>query len=619
MKNFFLLTFFSLFSLSSFSQSSLTISKMPSANLKSVPFAKGQDNCSNQTGPSTGSFLNFNTTPAKTRSGEIVIGNTTYDNLPSNQRLFPGASGKLSASWTGSTWIGAVTASNPWPDRGTFTNFFDGSSWGPIPTVRIESIRAGFPANVILGNGSEWNFSHVPVDTLLDILNRPVAGTGAWTETVPSGLEVMWPHATAWNNYIHVIGSDNKAPANNYMQYSRSSNGGVSWDIQNMVLPQIDTANCFNIMSAESYAIDARNHTVAVIAGGSSNSVYLWKSTDDGSNWTRSTIWNFALCGMDGYQITDVNMDGIVDTLETSDGSYAIIIDNNNLVHTWFGYTRVIDTDTTQATGSGWNYYPGWNALMYWNESFGADSFQIIGRAPDMDGDSSLAGIGADLPNYGCSLASMATVAMDTTNNIIFCVFTAPIENTDLFGDPTNASAQSFRDLFGTYSTDNGLTWSTQSNLTNTATTYTENAFPSASKYTRNGKVDVMWMRDGDPSTSLDNSQGTADAVQPNDIVFNSFGLNNFDGVKTIDQNVQSVNIYPNPTSDIICLNLNGFTALKGSITMVNLLGQTVKSFSNITLNRTMKIDASDLTEGIYFVTVKTSEQSLTQKVIIAQ
>lgn len=48
-------------------------------------------------------------------------------------------------------------------------------------------------------------------------------------------------------------------------------------------------------------------------------------------------------------------------------------------------------------------------------------------------------------------------------------MYSMPIENTDLFGDPYNPYAQSFRDLFGVYSDDNGLTWSTPVNLTNNA------------------------------------------------------------------------------------------------------------------------------------------------------
>jgi hypothetical protein len=46
------------------------------------------------------------------------------------------------------------------PDRGTGYNYFDGSSWGPKPSTRIESKKAGWPSITKWGANGEFVVSH---------------------------------------------------------------------------------------------------------------------------------------------------------------------------------------------------------------------------------------------------------------------------------------------------------------------------------------------------------------------------------------------------------------------------------------------------------------------------
>ena len=98
-----------------------------------------------------------------------------------------------------------------------------------------------------------------------------------------------------------------------------------------------------------------------------------------------------------------------------------------------------------------------------------------------------------------------------------------PIEYTDWYGDPTVEEAQSFRDLFGIYSADNGATWLAPINLTNTAELHHENVFPMVYDKVVDGKVHVVWMQDLEPGTYFDVSQTAYDPIGTNNIRYQAF------------------------------------------------------------------------------------------------
>lgn len=72
----------------------------------------------------------------------------------------------------------------------------------------------------------------------------------------------------------------------------------------------------------------------------------------------------------------------------------------------------------------------------------------------------------------------------------------------------------------------------------------------------------------------------------------------------------QNFNIYPNPTSDIININLENDLILK-QVTIYNNLGQIVKTATENV------IDVSHLAKGLYFLEVNTDKGKATKKVVI--
>lgn len=86
-----------------------------------------------------------------------------------------------------------------------------------------------------------------------------------------------------------------------------------------------------------------------------------------------------------------------------------------------------------------------------------------------------------------------------------------------------------------------------------------------------------------------------------------------YEGTVSIKEhsNKISVNVYPNPTSDKIIVNYPGITELKIS----NALGQTVKNEKFTAIN-SKTTDVSDLTKGVYYVSIKTADGIASSKFV---
>lgn len=75
----------------------------------------------------------------------------------------------------------------------------------------------------------------------------------------------------------------------------------------------------------------------------------------------------------------------------------------------------------------------------------------------------------------------------------------------------------------------------------------------------------------------------------------------------------QNISLYPNPVSDIF--NLSSTTSTIENITLTDLNGRTVKNINVNSLSST-EVNISDLTSGMYFVTVQTDNGSGSTKII---
>ena len=80
-----------------------------------------------------------------------------------------------------------------------------------------------------------------------------------------------------------------------------------------------------------------------------------------------------------------------------------------------------------------------------------------------------------------------------------------------------------------------------------------------------------------------------------------------------------AVRVYPNPASDVLNIEVNASQASEMSINVYNIMGQNVMSKTasiNTGINRP-SISTSELSSGIYFVTVKANGFENTMKFIV--
>ncbi len=470
----------------------------------------------------TEGFLGNMMKTSSSRAGGTIVGNTTYglgSNAGPNDRLLVYPSGKVSVVYTGSEETAAA-----YSDRGTYYNNYDGGAWGAITNAREESYRTGFPQLTNLGGeaGTEMFVVHNGANQL-GLFSAP-ALTGSFTEMGSSlTLTGTWPRIASSGNYVYILSADYPGTGSDVrLLFHRSSDGGATWDIMNSYLPGVEDTTLYGIMGAESYKILAAGNNVWVVSGESVNDLAMWKSTDNGSSWTRTRIIEFPIPGYNDV-ISDITGDGIADTITTQDGAVSILIDNSGMAHVFAGATMILDD--TPGDG-GWSYFPGVSGIWYWNEAMGADSVQYLDVMVDWDesGDP-FDGIGADLPNYGIGMTSQATPSLDPTTGNIYLVYTQQIEYTDWIGDPADPAAQSFRDLFGIYSTDGGFSWSSPVNLSYVANEHYENVYPTTTPTTMGDVVNVLWMQDQEPGNAFETP---ADPIDNNDIMFRGFDFDRF-------------------------------------------------------------------------------------------
>ena len=87
---------------------------------------------------------------------------------------------------------------------------------------------------------------------------------------------------------------------------------------------------------------------------------------------------------------------------------------------------------------------------------------------------------------------------------------------------------------------------------------------------------------------------------------------------KNID--IASVSVYPNPVKDIAKVSVNLKQNANVSVDITNLVGQQVMSLNKGNMSagsQQFTIDASSLTSGVYFITVKVNGEKYTQKLIV--
>ncbi len=559
---------------------------------------------------------------------EALTGTTYYDNQSNSsmqKRMAAFSDGTIGATFTYGTDY------PNFPERGTGYNYFDGNSWGPVPTARIESDRTGWPAYAPWGENGEIVVSHYSGASVggLAIVSRATKGTGSWTENVLHGpeplAELLWPRCATGgvnNSVLHVF-SITMPVANGGVVYqgmdgapiySRSSDGGATWDVEGY-LPDEMNSNYYNAFSGDTYEIAAQGDNVAILWGDNFSDLGLLKSTDGGDTWTKTLIWTCP------YPLWVTGTP--TDTFYCPDGAHDLAFDQNGMVHVVFGINRAY----ADAAGTYW--FPLVGGLGYWNENrpvfsndlnslnpYGeagtelVDDYSLIGYSQDINGNGTWDILG-DVGTYYLGVCSMPQITIDAQNRI----FVVEADVTETYNNGT----QDYRHLWERTSLDLGETWGEFYDLTSDLIhIFDECVYPSAS-VASDDYIYLVYMKDNEPGLAI---RGDLDPYGENDIQFMKVNKADIVGIEkneTFSDYDVSQNA-PNPCHSTSIVNVNVRKTGNLSLEVTNMTGQRVYAvdagLAQPGMN-TLTIDASKLSSGIYFYTVKSGETSVTKKMIV--
>jgi hypothetical protein len=539
---------------------------------------------------------------------EQVIGYSTYDNQSNNSdqhRIFVADDQQVHATWTQS-----YQNNTTWTDRGTGYNSGAGYVWNEIPYDRLETVRTGWPGLVKTNDGGEAYVCHTGTGAI-SFAKRATVGTGAWTiTTIPTALpnDFLWPRASVDGNTIHVIalsaptGLDGAllGGVDGNIAYWRSDDNGATWAVQDHIFSQISADEYSNIES-DSYAMDARDGKVSIAIFSELHDGMLITSDDNGDTWSSTIFMDFPIAGYVSDDSTDVGSDGIMDTIMSTDGVGAILIDGNGNTHLTFG--EFVFTDDTEGDSLYTVFLT--DRLLYWNSTYATDEIYVIGSFEESANDANTTNdiTVAQSPDYRCSLASMPTMAEDA-DGLIYVVFSA--------ADEEYLSDQVFRHLYAVVSDDGGTTWAAQTELTPDADVQEfEYTFPSMAK-TIDEKIHIVAQRDYEPGLIV---RGDLDGSTENEIIYLAVTTDLDITINTKEIAPKgSFNVYPNPSTGLI--NISGENISGMSLKLYDASGKEMLSTrTNKGSNQTF--DLSFLPNGRYTMAIGNGNDRMTKEILI--
>ncbi len=553
---------------------------------------------------------------------ESMIGNTRYDlqtNGSMQNRLVLWDDMTLSATWT-------MGFSDPdFPDRGSGYNYYDGSQWGAAPAMRIDNVKTGWPAIAPWGAGGEIIVNH-NLTNGLEILTRPVKGIGNWTETTfsgpPSCTKLSWPQVvTNGPNHqtIHLIyltspvsnGGTLYNGMDGALLYSRSQDGGQTWDLHHVQLPGTGFDQYVGL-GGDTYAwAEPRGDTLALLVGDKWFDVFMLKSTDNGASWTKTIIFTHP------FPRYEHNHTLIIDTIWVCDATMAVALDHNGDVNAFFGLMRVNNTDTTDEE---YSYWPFTDGLVYWKE--GEEPFStlhvdsvydrgnLVGWAQDVNGNDTVYGDMLDLPKYALSMTNWPTVTIDDQHDM-YLIMSSEMEDHD-------NGTQNYKHLLARKFDHASGEWGDFFDLNDGLVhNFHECIFPAVARQS-NAFIHYTYQADDEPGLAV---RGDEDPYDDNMIYYAKVLKSDFTGIEGQETLIAGVGQnYPNPCHDKTNIVLILNRPARTRIVISDLNGRTVGVQDEGLLSQgrhLLDVDVQHLKPGVYCYTVTSGREKHSRRMII--
>ena len=569
----------------------------------------------------------------KSQNSSEVLGSTYYDlqtNSAVQDRIVMNSNGDISATWTASE-----ENSTSFSDRGTGYSHFDPNTntWTLSPDYpRIEQERCGWSSMLYDGNGGELIVSHTTTSALnLKLNKRSAIGTGNWTQKDVSSTNLWWSRAAMGGtdgNTLHIIAvtNDTNKVANfqnmyHAVVYYRSQDGGSTFDMVDVILPGIDSAAygqsgtnfLKSTMANDAYAIAAKGNVVAFAIFNRFNDIILMKSTDNGTNWTKTIVNDFPYNNY--YQ-----MDNFCDSSHrhiTSDNAGAILIDANNMVHLTWGRATVRNNEVVD---DGFYYLTGFtDSLGYWNESMGANNPSTCGFFVDKN-NNGIIDVGAVGDYYQDGWLSYPNMSLGSDGSI-WMAYSGLSEDTVWASDFSTG----MRHIYVVRSTDGGMSWSDPYDLTPEEPDLSENVYPDMVN-TTDGHLRLIYQHDWHPSVFVSSigaspsnyTQQTQATL--NDIIYLEVDTSLTIGIEKVISGVGETGVFPNPTEGQVILSIRVYKDIDVNVNVTNMSGQVVHTYRRSALKvgkNQVGMDLSSLTSGMYFINIQAGESLITEKLIL--
>lgn len=562
------------------------------------------------------------------RDEEVQIGVTRFELQTIaclGRRVATLPDGRVSAAW-----LHGLDQTGGWPDRGAAYNQFDGSAWGDAPDFSLEATRSGYPSFTSSPNGLEVVFSHkntsatqwylqthtkMPDDTDWTEVEIPSTVTGGpvWGKVAVGGPDGNTIHAVA----VAVapdFGGVIYEGVNQHPLYYRSTDGGATWDMVDVIIPGLDS-NFYSRVTGEAYNIYANGETVAIAVFEAWGDIAVFKSTDNGANWTKTIVKDHPLDKYDGtgYGPGDVPYDPVIDdsiSILSSDYTGSVLVDDNGKVHVFFGLMyHFAELDS---------YFLalGPEGIAYWNEDYATDQLDIIATAPDMDGDGivTLNGDYETLRYNNTNYTSFPTSSIDDDGNI-YVVFNTLREDLVSFEGTT------YRHVFIVKSSDGGQNWTEPFDLINSNVTeffdFIEGAYPSIPARI-GAKIDLVYMQDYEPGLTP-----TGTNIADQFIMHVPYDKETFEPSysEEVPQLNSGLSLSPNPAREGVNVQFELNTRSDVQLRIYDMLGQLISEaqIDGLAVGPHAEwLDLNGVSKGMYLVQLEIEGAQLTQKLVIS-
>ncbi len=102
----------------------------------------------------------------------------------------------------------------------------------------------------------------------------------------------------------------------------------------------------------------------------------------------------------------------------------------------------------------------------------------------------------------------------------------------------------------------------------------------------------------------------------PGDSIQFTYRYNSPNGIGELKRSNVHFNVWPNPTSEHVSIQLNDQREINGEVLLMNLLGQNIKSVK-VSKASIISLNVSAVAKGIYFVSIRSEEGTFTERITV--